>query len=165
MKTSLASLGIILALAGTSALAQQQTQKSDSAGTSSSSSGPTFTEKVKEAAQNIGDKTREAAQKMKEKAQQTADKSKANDVDKDRDNNKSNVNRNGSSAAAQMQKKADADLKSAKAKCAAMEDTSQKSVCMKQAVATHANAEVRIEKARAADQASTATMGAGKSSR
>lgn len=163
MKISLAAFGIALALSGASVLAQQQSQKTES-GTTSSSSGPTFTEKVKEAAQNIGEKTREAAQKMKEKAQQTADRSKApDDAEKDRDN-KSDGKRDGGSTAAQMQKKADADLKAARAKCASMEDSSQKAICQKQAAAAHANAEVRVEKARAANQASTSTMGAGKSS-
>jgi hypothetical protein len=150
MKIALAALGCALALTGATAFAQQQNQ------------GPTFTDKVKEAARDIGEKTKETARKVKEKAQQTAEKAKKSD---DAGHDTKSAGDSGSTTAArQMQRKADADLKAARAKCDAMEDKSQKAVCQKQAAAAHANAEVKIEKAKAADQGNTATMGAGKAS-
>ncbi|HSH88684.1 MAG TPA: hypothetical protein VK996_01805 [Ramlibacter sp.] len=148
MKLSLAALGCALALTGATALAEQ------------SNTGPTFTDKVKEAARDIGEKTKETAQKVRQKAKQTAEKARKSD-DAGHDT-KSAGDTGSTTAARQMQRKADADLKAAKAKCDAMEDKSQKAVCQKQAAAAHANAEVKIEKAKAAGN--TSTMGAGKSS-
>jgi len=147
MKFALAALGCSIAFAGATAFAQQQNQ------------GPTFTDKVKEAARDIGEKTKETAQKVRKKAQQTAEKAKSDDAGHDA----KPVGDTGSTTATrQMQRKADADLKAAKAKCDSMEDRSQKAVCQKQAAAAHANAEVKIEKAKAANQGNTRAMGAGK---
>ena len=150
MKIALAALGCALALTGATAFAQQQNQ------------GPTFTDKVKEAARDIGEKTKETAQKVKQKAKQTAENARKSD-DAGHDT-KSAGDTGSTTATRQMQRKADADFKAAKAKCDAIDDRSQKAVCHKQATAAHANAEVKIEKAKAANQGSTSTMGAGKAS-
>lgn len=163
MKITLAALGCTLVLTGAAAFAQQQQPQNSGTSGSASSTGPTFTDKVKQAAQTVGEKTKETAQKIKEKAQQTAQK--ANTSDDAGQNTKSTGASGSSTAATKMQREADADFKMAKAKCDSLDDKLQKSVCQKQAVAAHANAEVKIEKAKAANQGSTSTMGAGKSSR
>ncbi|MET0542742.1 MAG: hypothetical protein ABWZ88_13405 [Variovorax sp.] len=154
MKPTLAALGCILALTGATTLAQQQHPQNPGTSASSSSSGPTLTDKVKQAAQTLGEKTKETAQKIKEKAQQVTQEAKTSD---DAGENTKKGAAGSSTAAAKMQTKADADFKAAKAKCGSIEEKAQKAVCQKQAAAAHANAEVKIEKAKAANHSSTST--------
>jgi hypothetical protein len=141
-----------LAFAAGGAFAQQAAHKDTST--------DTMAEKARHAAQTIGEKAKEAAGKVKEMAHEAAEKSKAATDNKTADAGDGEV----SDKVRQMQKQADADLKTAKAKCDAIEPRAQKTVCEKQAEAAHANAEVRIAKANAAAHAGkTSTMGAGKS--
>jgi hypothetical protein len=159
MKSTLLTLACALALAGGSAFAQQQNSKP-----AADPSGPTLTEKAKDAAETIGEKTKAAVEKVKDMAEESARKSKA-------DNDQRAASRSGPSDAGrskieQMQAKADADYKLAKAKCDPIEPRAQKTVCEKQAAAAHANAELRIAQAEAAAQkGKTATMGAGKAAK
>ncbi|MEO5672991.1 MAG: hypothetical protein ABIR26_20060 [Ramlibacter sp.] len=158
MKFTLAALGCTLALTGVTVFAQQQQPQRDAA-----ASGPTFTEKVKEAAHDLGEKTKETARKIKEKTQQAAHEAKTSDDG--RNKSKSTDGSGNTTAATQLQRKADADLKTAKAKCGLFQDSARKSVCLKQAAAAHANAEVKVEQAKASGHNSTSTMGAGKPAR
>jgi hypothetical protein len=151
MQRNLIALGLGFTLAMGSALAQQQ------------NSGPTMTEKAKEAAQTIGEKAKEAVDKVKDMAQESAQKSK-------KESDEKSARADGDPALSakidKMQKQADADFKAAKAKCDSLEPRAQKTVCEKQAAVVHANAELRIAKAEAAAQAGqTSTMGAGKAAR
>jgi hypothetical protein len=151
MQRTLVAFGLGLTLAIGSAFAQQQ------------SSGPTMTEKAKDAAQAIGERAKEAMDKVKDMAQEAAEKSKADDDQKAARSGKSDAQL---SKLERMQKQADADFKSAKAKCDAIEPRVQKTVCEKEAAAAHANAELRIAKADAAAQTGkTSAMGAGKAAR
>jgi hypothetical protein len=151
MQRTFVALGLGLTLAMGSAFAQQQ------------GSGPTMTDKAKEAAQAIGEKARDAMDKVKEAAQDAADKSKADDNEKAARSGQGDAP---NSKIERMQKQADAELKAAKAKCDSIEPRVQKTVCEKQAAAVHANAELRIAKAHAAAQSGkTSTMGAGKAAR
>jgi hypothetical protein len=156
MHRTLVALGCGLTFVVGSAFAQQQGQNPKSA---NESSGPTVTERAKEAAQAIGEKTKEAVGKVKDMAQDANRKSEGDSRQGADDNGKT----------AGMQKKADADFKSAKTKCGSIQTSAQRTVCEKQAAVAHANAELRIAKANASGQASgqasgkTSTMGAGKS--
>ena len=164
MKYTLTALGCALALTCASSFAQQQSQGSGSSGNGNNSSannstpGPTLTEKMKQAAHAVSEKTKDAVDKMKVKT---------NDAKSSDDGNraaKSDRATGSKTAAAQLQDKADANFKAAKAKCGDMGDKSKQAVCQKQAVADHANAEVKVEKTRQANSGSTSTMGAGRSS-
>jgi hypothetical protein len=121
-----------------------------------------MTDKAKDAAQTIGEKARDAMDKVKDLAQENARKSKSaadRTIEASRDEERS-------AKGEQMQKQADADFKAAKARCISVEPKAQRHVCEKQAVAAHANAELRIAKAEAAaQQGKTSTMGAGKAAR
>ena len=148
MHRAFVTLCCSLSLAGGSALAQQQPQQQGS--------GASLTDKAKQVAQDIGEKTREAAEAVKEKVQATGDKAKT-----DPSSEGGQASAKGSE---RMQKQADAEFKSAKAKCDAIRQDAQKTLCEKQAAAAHANAEVRIAKANVEGQSgSTSSMGAGKS--
>ena len=158
MKRTLVTLACALALAGGSATAQQQNSKP-----AADPSGPTLTEKAKDAAEIIGEKTKAAVEKVKDMAEESARKSKA---DGDQRSAGAGTSDAGRSRIEQMQAKADADYKLAKSKCDPIEPRAQKTVCEKQAAAAHANAELRIAQAEAAAQkGKTATMGAGKAAK
>ena len=116
-----------------------------------SSSGGSFTEKAKQAAQTIEEKTKETAEKVWDKA-----KSETSQTAQSGQSSGSSGSGGSAGGTEQMQKQADADYKSAKAQC----DTKsgqQKTICEKEATAAHAQAEVQVEKAKAT------TMGAGPS--
>jgi hypothetical protein len=179
MQRTLIAVGCALAVTAGSSFAQQQPQPTPgSTGSASNNpSGGSITDRARQAAQTIGDKTREAAEKAKDKAQETAQKAKADSDQKSAQSGQSSPSgqdtqamgasgsqKGGANDPQQMQKQADADYKSAKAQCEPMQQKSQKNLCEKQATAAHANAEVEIEKARAATEGSkSSAMGAGKS--
>jgi hypothetical protein len=168
MHRTFVALGCALALAGGSALAQQQNSGASSSG-SNNSSGGSFTDKAKQAAQTIGEKTKEAAEKAKDKVAQSSQGGQSGQSGQSSKQSQS-MGASGSSGSSandpkQMQKQADADFKSAKAQCEPIQQKSQKTLCEKQATAAHANAEVDIEKAKATAQGgNTSSMGAGKAS-
>jgi hypothetical protein len=160
MKRTLFALGCALALAGGSAFAQQQGSGPRPAG---DTSGPTLTEKAREAAETIGEKTKAAVEKVKDMAQESARKSKAGDDQKAARSGPGDAQR---SRIERMQAKADADFRLARSKCEPIEPRAQKTVCEKQAAAAHASAELRIAQAEAAAQeGKTSTMGAGKAAK
>ena len=68
MQRTFIALGCALALAGGTALAQQQGSTDTQAG----NSGPTFTEKVKGTAKEVGQKTKEAAKEVGQKTKEVA---------------------------------------------------------------------------------------------
>ena len=146
MKRTLVTLSCVLSLAAGSAVAQQQQQ----------SSGESLGDKAKRAAQAVGEKTKETTGKVLDKVEQTAKPAPGAQSGQGGTNS---MGASGSSGSApndpqQMQKQADADLKSAKAQCETKQGQ-QKTICEKEAVAAHAQAEVAIEKAK--------VMGAGSS--
>jgi hypothetical protein len=177
MQRTLVALGCALTLAGGSAIAQQQQQQNFGASSSGSnnSSGGSLTDKAKQAAQTIGEKTKEAAEKAKDKVTQSTQGGQSGKSGQSGQSGKQaqamGASGSGGSSAnsandpKQMQKQADADFKSAKAQCEPIQQKSQKTLCEKQAIAAHANAEVDIEKAKVAAQGgNTSSMGAGKAS-
>jgi hypothetical protein len=174
MQRTLVALGCALTLAGGSAIAQQQQQQNSGASSSGSnnSSGGSLTDKAKQAAQTIGEKTKEAAEKAKDKVTQGGQSGQSGQSGQPgKQAQAMGASGSGGSSAnsandpKQMQKQADADFKSAKAQCEPIQQKSQKTLCEKQAIAAHANAEVDIEKAKVAAQGgNTSSMGAGKAS-
>jgi len=158
MQRTLVALGCTLALAAGSAMAQQS-------GSGENASG-SLGDRARQAAQTLGEKAKEAAEKAKTKVEETTDKSKAGTDQSAQSSQGTTAMGSSGTDPQQMQRQADADYKSAKAQCEPIQQPSQKTICEKEATAAHANAEVRIEKAKVAAQGSATTgMGAGKSSR